>query len=179
MKTIRLTVLGLLLLAPVVLSAQEDKKTGEAKADKEARKKEHEEKIDKLKIGFITTELALTTEEAEKFWPVYNEMETKVKELRKASRKLEKEVDEGYEAMSNEDAKKKMTTMFENSEKEVALKKEYAEKISKIIGEKRSLKLLSLEHEFKRELLDRLKEEGGQKSHENHGKGQGHHHDRE
>lgn len=176
MKTIRLAVLGLLLLAPVALIAQEGKKTGD-KGDKEAKKKEHDEKIDKLKIGFITTELALTTEEAEKFWPVYNEMETKIKELRKASRKLEKEMDEGYEAMTNEDAKKKMATLFENDEKEIALKKEYAEKISKIIGEKRSLKLLSLEHEFKRELLNHLKEQGSEKSHEGHG--QGHHHDRE
>lgn len=176
MKTIRLTVLGLLLLAPISLLAQTDKNP--TKEDiKESREKERDEKIDRLKIGFITTELALTTEEAEKFWPVYNELETKVKELRKANRKLEKEVDEGYEALTNEDAKKKMSTLFENEEKEVAIKKEYSEKISKIIGEKRSLKLLSLEHEFKRELLDRLKEQGPPPSRENHG--QGNHHDRE
>lgn len=176
MKTIRLTVLGLLLLAPISLLAQTDKKP--TKEDiKESREKERDEKIDKLKIGFITTELALTVEEAEKFWPVYNELEAKVKELRKANRKLEKEVDEGYEALTNEDAKKKMATLFENDEKETAVKKEYSEKISKIIGEKRSLKLLSLEHEFKRELLDRLKEQDQPASRENHG--QGHHHDRE
>ena len=122
--------------------------------------------------------MALTTEEAEKFWPVYNELETKVKELRKASRKIQKEVEEGYEALSNEDAKKKMTTLFENDEKEVALKKEYAEKISKIIGDKRSLKLLSLEHEFKRELLDRLKEQGPPPP-PRENQGQRNHHDRE
>ncbi|ASS48964.1 MAG: hypothetical protein A3D31_05485 [Candidatus Fluviicola riflensis] len=175
MKTIRLTVLGLLLLAPISLLAQTDKNP--TKEDiKETREKERDEKIDKLKIGFITTELALTTEEAEKFWPVYNEMEAKVKEVRKANRKLEKEVDEGYEALTNEDAKKKMATLFENDEKEITLKKEYAEKISKIVGEKRSLKLLSLEHEFKRELLNQLKEQGSSKSHEKHGQG---HHDRE
>jgi len=175
MKTIRLTVFGLLLLAPVTLLAQPDKKPN--KEDREINEKERDEKIDRLKIGFITTELALTTEEAEKFWPVYNELETKVKELRKASRKVQKEVEDGYDALSNEDAKKKMATLFENDEKEVALKKEYAEKISKIIGEKRSLKLLSLEHEFRRELLDRLKEQGPPPPPDN--RGQGHHHDRE
>jgi hypothetical protein len=176
MKTIRLTVLGLLLLAPISLVAQTDKKP--TKEEKEIKEKERDEKIDKLKIGFITTELALTTEEAEKFWPVYNELETKVKELRKASRKIQKEVEEGYDALSNEDAKKKMTTLFENDEKEVALKKEYAEKISKIIGDKRSLKLLSLEHEFKRELLDRLKEQGPPPP-PRENQGQRNHHDRE
>jgi hypothetical protein len=175
MKTIRLTVFGLLLLAPVTLLAQPDKRPN--REDREINEKERDEKIDRLKIGFITTELALTTEEAEKFWPVYNELETKVKELRKASRKVQKEVEDGYDALSNEDAKKKMATLFENDEKEVALKKEYAEKISKIIGEKRSLKLLSLEHEFRRELLDRLKEQGPPPPPDN--RGQGHHHDRE
>jgi hypothetical protein len=175
MKTIRLTVFGLLLLAPVTLLAQPDKRPN--REDREINEKERDEKIDRLKIGFITTELALTTEEAEKFWPVYNELETKVKELRKASRKVQKEVEDGYDALSNEDAKKKMATLFENDEKEVALKKEYAEKISKIIGEKRSLKLLSLEHEFRRELLDRLKEQGPPPPPDN--RGQGHYHDRE
>jgi hypothetical protein len=175
MKTIRLTVFGLLLLAPVTLLAQPDKRPN--REDREINEKERDEKIDRLKIGFITTELALTTEEAEKFWPVYNELETKVKEVRKASRKVQKEVEDGYDALSNEDAKKKMATLFENDEKEVALKKEYAEKISKIIGEKRSLKLLSLEHEFRRELLDRLKEQGPPPPPDN--RGQGHHHDRE
>jgi len=38
------------------------------------------------------------------------------------------------------------------------LKKEYSEKFIKIIGEKRTLKLLSLEHEFRRVLLERLKD---------------------
>lgn len=122
--------------------------------------KEREDKIDKLKIAFISQELMLTTEEAEKFWPIYNELEVKIKELRKANRKIEKDVEESYDKLSEEDAKKKFDEVIANEEKETALRKEYNEKFSKVIGNKRTLKLLSLEREFKRELLDALREQG-------------------
>ena len=36
------------------------------------------------KIAFISTKLELTTEEAEKFWPVYNASEAEFKQLKKA-----------------------------------------------------------------------------------------------
>ena len=152
MKTIRLSFLLLLICAPLSLLAQP--------VDKEKKEKERDEKIDKLKIAFITTELALTTAEAEKFWPIYNELDEKIRELRKANRKIEKEVEDSYSTMTNEEAKKKLATIFENDQKEIALRKEYAEKFSKLLDDKRALKLLSLEQEFRRELLDRLKEQG-------------------
>lgn len=162
MSTLKTTILGILLLAPLAVFAQPEKeKTDKESATSDKKtEKEREEKIDRLKIAFITTELNLTSEEAEKFWPIYNESETKIKELRKANRKIEQELRDNYETMTNEEAKKKMATIFENDEKETALRKEYAEKFSKVIGEKRALKLLSLEHEFRRELLVRLKEQG-------------------
>ena len=122
------------------------------------KEKDKEDKIETLKIGFITKELNLTAAEAEKFWPVYNEMEAKMKEIRQSSRKINRELKEGEDKISNEDARKKLNTLFDNDQKELDLKKEYSEKFIKIIGEKRTLKLLSLEHEFRRVLLDRLKE---------------------
>lgn len=120
--------------------------------------KEREDKIEALKVGFITKELNLTTSEAEKFWPVYNEMDAKMKELRQSCRKINQELKDSEEKITNDDAKKKLNTLFENDQKELDLKKEYSEKFIKIIGEKRTLKLLSLEHEFRRVLLERLKD---------------------
>jgi hypothetical protein len=120
--------------------------------------KEKEDKIEALKVGFITKELNLTATEAEKFWPIYNEMEGKMKEIRQSCRKINHDVRDSEDKISNEDAKKKLNTLFENDQKELDLKKEYSEKFIKIIGEKRTLKLLSLEHEFRRVLLERLKD---------------------
>lgn len=116
------------------------------------------DKIEALKVGFITKELNLSSTEAEKFWPIYNEMDGKLKELRNDCRKINQDTRDSEDKLSNEDAKKKLAALFENDQKELDLKKEYSEKFIKIIGEKRTLKLLSLEHEFRRVLLERLKD---------------------
>lgn len=133
--------------------------------------KEKDDKIEALKVGFITKELNLTSTEAEKFWPLYNEMEGKMKEIRQTCRKINHDVRDSEDKISNEDAKKKLNTLFENEQKELDLKKEYSEKFIKIIGEKRTLKLLSLEHEFRRVLLERLKDrrEGAPQDRKPHG----------
>ena len=43
------------------------------------------EKIEQLKIAFITKHLKLTTEEAQKFWPVYNQYEAEKKQVRQST----------------------------------------------------------------------------------------------
>ncbi len=48
------------------------------------------EKIEALKVGFITEKLALTTKEAELFWPIYNKYNAEVKSIRKSQRTLAK-----------------------------------------------------------------------------------------
>ncbi len=116
------------------------------------------ERIEQLKIAFITKELDLSSEEAEKFWPVYNEMADELKSERKSRKKLSSELKDGMEKMSEGDVKKKTTEILDSEIHEAELKKEYTEKIADIIGYKKATKLLSLEQRFKRELLNKLKE---------------------
>lgn len=44
------------------------------------------QRAEALQIAFITKELALTTDEAQKFWPVYNNYQSEVKTARKDSK---------------------------------------------------------------------------------------------
>src|SRR6187431_1893728 len=44
--------------------------------------KEKREQIKAMKVAFLTTELDLTSSEAEKFWPIYNTFDDKQFELR-------------------------------------------------------------------------------------------------
>jgi hypothetical protein len=44
--------------------------------------KERREKVKALKVAFITEKLELTTEEAQKFWPIYNVFDDNQSELR-------------------------------------------------------------------------------------------------
>lgn len=165
-------VFGFLLITASSLTFAQ---TNGQSADK-TKKEEKDDKIDKLKVAYFNTELKLTEEEQGKFWPAYNECEAKLKEIRKANREIQKYIDTNYETLSNEEAKKKVNEIFDNEAKELAIKKEYAAKFSTIIGDKRALKLLSLEHEFKKDLLEALKDErgpGGRPPHPPHDKPNG------
>ncbi len=42
-----------------------------------------QERLQALKVAFITKELKLTTEEAQQFWPVYNQYFDEIKQARK------------------------------------------------------------------------------------------------
>ncbi|MEJ6583117.1 MAG: hypothetical protein QNL61_00550 [Crocinitomicaceae bacterium] len=132
--------------------------------NKRENSKEKKEKIEQMKITFITNELALTIEESDKFWPVYNEMESKLKTEKRTQRKLEKELRENHSTLSDADSKSKVTAIFDSEQKEIAIKRDYYNKIGDQIGYKKSTKLLSLEQKFKRELMQQLKEkkQGGQ-----------------
>mgnify|MGYP005615414997 CR=1 FL=1 len=44
--------------------------------------REKREKVKALKVAYITEQLELTSDEAEKFWPIYNTFEDKQSELR-------------------------------------------------------------------------------------------------
>jgi hypothetical protein len=51
---------------------------------KEGPNKEHKERIELFKIQFITEKLALTTSEAEAFWPVYEAHKNVMKDILKS-----------------------------------------------------------------------------------------------
>lgn len=120
------------------------------------------EKVEQLKIAYFTKELNLTSQEAEKFWPVYNEMEKKIKTLRKERKKIYKELEENGDSLSVEAVKKHTNSIFDNEMAEITIKKEYYSKIGAVIGYKKATKVYKVERSFKRELLIRLKEEKGQ-----------------
>lgn len=114
------------------------------------------EKVQQLKIAYFTKELSLTSTEAEKFWPIYNEMDKKLVANRKEMRKTMKDLNLRRDQMSDDEIKKKVNSILALESNETTIKKEYFEKISGVIGYKKSAKLINLEQEFKRELLKRL-----------------------
>lgn len=133
--------------------------------------KEREEKIEQLKIAFITKELNLTSEEAQQFWPVYNEMNDKIKLEKKSQRKTSQELKKNHDSFSDADFKSKIASILDSETREVELKSKYIGEIAAIISYKKASKLLSLEQRFKRELLSQLNKrtEPGQKQRQGSG----------
>lgn len=115
------------------------------------------DKIKQLKIVYITEQLELSPTEAEQFWPIYRELELKLKQLKKESKKIQEIFTNNIETISEEELAKKMDQLFKNQIEETNLKREYFNKFAKVIGYKKTTKLLAVDKEFKQKLLKELK----------------------
>ncbi|MEY4902592.1 MAG: hypothetical protein RLZZ292_407 [Bacteroidota bacterium] len=110
------------------------------------------ERIESYRIAFLTERLNLTPEQAEKFWPMYNQFT----EQRKALRKSIAKKDVG--TMTDAEVEKFLTETLSVEEKELALKKEYYQKLRGVINIRQLARLQRAEQEFKAQLLRKAKE---------------------
>jgi hypothetical protein len=115
------------------------------------------EKIEVLKIGFITEKLALTSKEAELFWPIYNKFEQEIKTVRRKQRELTKAFK--LKAKPNEqEADKYINEQLLLKQIEIDAIKKYIPEFKKILPTVKVAKLLSIEQEFKIQLLKNIKD---------------------
>ena len=133
---------------------------GQKHHNKGERQRPTKEKVKAMKIAYITNELDLTSDEAQKFWPVYNELEAKMSEFhkaRKAAHKKEKEETEPSDAQ----LEKMINKRFAAKQKELDLRKEYYPKFKAVLPIQKVAKLYKSEHSFKRNLLKKMRVKKG------------------
>jgi hypothetical protein len=149
-RIINYTLLILFLgLFSINLNAQPNKNQGN-KAEKD--------KIEQLKINFINTELKLSAEESEKFWPIYDELTRKLRIEKRIQKTTNNELKNNFNSLTELEFKTKTNKVLDSQIKVAQLNKEYNSKIAEVIGYKKATELLSIERRFKRELLQKLKE---------------------
>lgn len=116
------------------------------------------DKIKAYKAAFITEALDLTSAEAEKFWPIYNAHEEKMHELRKQERNEIFEIlKNDFNTLTDAEANALLDKAITIKEKEFLYRKELVQKLKTVLPAKKILKLKSAEEEFKRTLLDKMK----------------------
>ena len=147
----------LLLSAVQVSFAQNDDDPKQSKA----------EYIKAQKIAFISTELALTPEEAEKFWPIYNEYDAKMDEIRKERKGYMKEL-KTINELSADRAYELTELMLGLDVKEANLRKEYLSKFAEVLDKKKAAKVFYAEEKFKRELLKEIRDHEHNQNHDGH-----------
>ncbi|MFN0276438.1 MAG: hypothetical protein ACKVPJ_11865 [Chitinophagales bacterium] len=117
------------------------------------------EKIEALRIAFLTNYLDLTTEESQKFWPVYNQMKDELKVY------LDKEADlmkgKKVEEMTEAELNGAIQTHFDNEQQILNLKKKYTEEFKKVLPLKKVVLLADAENAFKRQLLEYARDRKG------------------
>jgi hypothetical protein len=115
---------------------------------------EMKERIEARLIAFITTELDLSTDEAQDFWPIYNEYREKFETARAENRPDQKK----WDVMSDEEAAQLIESRIKMEEDNIALRKQYYNDLKPVISNKKIAKLMMVEREFKSKMLSSLKE---------------------
>lgn len=104
------------------------------------------ERIESIKIGFITKKLDLTPAESQNFWPVYNQYQDELKSLL-SERK----------ALKNSNSLQAVDNNLEIEESIVLVRKKYRKEFSKVLNADKINQLYLAEREFKEELIRQLK----------------------
>ena len=118
------------------------------------------DQLKNLKIGYITEVLELTSDEAQYFWPIYNDHQDKIHKLRKNNRReLMEQIksSEEIDAISEKEAEKILNEfMAIENEIHAEQSKMYLE-LREVISVKKVLKLHRAENEFNRKIIQRLR----------------------
>jgi len=121
--------------------------------------KHKKEQIKSLKVAFLTEQLQLSTDQAEKFWPVYNAFDDKQFDLRQDKMDVfRKRMDEAeLNKMSDKEASAILSGMESTESELYQLRKKLVSDLRPIIGSLKILKLKKAEEDFNRKLLRQFK----------------------
>lgn len=115
------------------------------------------DQIKAQKVAFITDKLQLTVEEAQQFWPIYNEKNKKSDDIDVQIRTIVKNFKKNKETLSNTELETMSDKLMELETSSSKLDAEYYLKYKKVLPIRKILELNEAEREFKHELLQQLK----------------------
>ncbi|AWX43104.1 hypothetical protein HME9304_00091 [Flagellimonas maritima] len=119
------------------------------------------DRIKALKVAYLTEQLSLTKEEAQQFWPVYNEHEDALEDIRKKERQ---QFGSRFEDMSNvsENEAAKMIDRYINLQAEkLEIENEFIKGLQGVIPSKKVIQLFRAENNFKKRLLQQYRKRQG------------------
>jgi TolA-binding protein len=138
--------LSLLIFLPMAMFAQ----------DRQDRK----DRIETMHIAYLSQRLNLTSDEAEKFWPIYNQYKTDKDALRKQRQDDLQAVKKagGIDNMNDADVQKLIANETDFETHELDMRKQYVVKFQQAVPIRKVAKFFIAEDEFKRYLLNQLKQ---------------------
>ena len=111
------------------------------------------DRIQSMKVAFITNKVGFTTEESQKFWPIHNEFQADEKAIRK-----QYQMNGNLASMTDQETEKAIDNYFIMEEKILALKKQFFQKLRTFLPARRILLYRRAEKQFNVELLNTLNE---------------------
>ncbi|NJM94122.1 MAG: hypothetical protein HC842_05135 [Cytophagales bacterium] len=116
-----------------------------------------------MRRQFIGEQLGLSEAQAEKFWPIYEDYLAQREDAHRQKKILRMEAQ--MNDLSDAKAKELLDKHLELQHREIKREEEFMQRFRQVITNVQVIKLVSLEHEFRRKLLQHYKERGGHGEH--------------
>ena len=120
------------------------------------------ERVKALRVAFISSKLDLTSQEAEKFWPIFNKFDEKQIVLHKQKRQLMFKLKPENTAGISDSATLKLLNESENIDSDMQNnKRQFVKDLQGVISPQKILLLKKLDEDFKSTLLKQFKKRQG------------------
>jgi len=110
--------------------------------------------LDNARIAFITARVVLTQDQAQRFWPLYNEFITKRRDLNRSARLLRRAADKLD--LSDAQLRENFNQDFAIRQQQLNLEKDYFERVQKVLSLRQVAQLYQAERDFTKEVLRRV-----------------------
>ncbi|TGE23977.1 periplasmic heavy metal sensor [Hymenobacter aquaticus] len=114
--------------------------------------------LENAKIAYLTDKISLTQDQAQRFWPLYNEFSDKRRDVARRMRQLRTANPDG---LSDQQIKDNLTQALALRQSEVNLEKEYFDKFQKVLTIRQVGRLFIAERDFTKEVLKRVADRRG------------------
>lgn len=114
------------------------------------------ERLEAARIAFITTRLDLSPEQAQKFWPIFNEFNEQREEKLKQIASLNPR--SNTESISKEEAQRLIKQRFELQRELIEDEEAFVQKAATVISYQQILQLNSINREFARSIYQRQRD---------------------
>ena len=117
------------------------------------QRQERLSQLENARIAYLTEKIALTPDQAQKFWPLYNEFTAKRRDLNRRLRQIRPAEADG---LSDQQLRDNLNQSFALRQQEITLEKDYFDKFQRVITVRQVGKLFLAERQFTREVLRRV-----------------------
>ena len=121
------------------------------------------DRVKTLKVAFITERLSLSSNEAQDFWPIYNEHEQRLEQIRRKERTRFRGQMADLISISEQEASNLLADYMAIQKEKVAEQTQFVAQLKGVISSKKIILLLKAEEDFKKRLLQqyRKRKNGG------------------
>jgi hypothetical protein len=116
------------------------------------------ERLNTYKIAFFTKRLNLTSLEAERFWPVYNDFQEKRISIQQERGSLNRNINQNSATMSEKELSETGDKMISLQIKEANLSLEFHKKFKEILPPLKVIRLYQAENQYRITLLNELQD---------------------